>query len=125
MPYAKTLYGMFLKGNVLDKCQEKANQTAGFSSTCAAHSLDCIQQPRWIPRQPSSGVIPLLGTLVPTVSHRVVPLFSSCPWLWLIVFLHTVKGTAAHSWSQPFWGPPPLQSHAQGKRRGCRKGSSR
>lgn len=46
MPYAKTLYGMFLKGNVLDKCQEKANQTAGFSSTCAAHSLDSIQQPQ-------------------------------------------------------------------------------
>ena len=32
------------KGNQLDKRQEKANQTAGFSSTCVPHSLDSIRQ---------------------------------------------------------------------------------
>lgn len=58
-PNVLTLYRLFcqnalcqnsvwnvFKGNELDKCREKANQTAGFSSTCATHSLASIQQPQ-------------------------------------------------------------------------------
>lgn len=56
-PNVLTLYRLFcqnalcqnsawnvFKGNQLDKCEEKANQTAGFSSTCATHILDSVQQ---------------------------------------------------------------------------------
>lgn len=125
MLYAKTLYGMFLREMSWINAGRRQTRQLASAVLVLPTALPLSNNPRWIPQQPSSGVIPLLGTLVPTLSHRLVPLFSSCSWLWSTVFLHTVKGTAAHSWSQPFWGLPPLQSHAHGKRGGRRKGSSR
>lgn len=133
-PNSLTLYRLFcqnalcqnsvwnvFKGNQLEKCQEKANQTAGFSSTCATQSLDSIQQ-----SQMDSPATQLRGDTSPGYfnSYSLSP---SCPSIFklllaVVVFSHSVKEATAHSFPQPFCGYIPLHSHAQGKRVDARKG---
>lgn len=105
MLFAKTLYGMFSRE--ISWINVRRRQTWQLAS---AVLVVLVQQSQM--DSPATQLRGDTSPLVPTLSHHLVPLFLGCGW----VFPHTVKGTAAHSFSQHFWGAPPLQSHSRGKR---------
>lgn len=137
-PNVLTLYRLFwqnalcqnsvwhvFKGNQLDKCQEKANQTAGFSSTCATHSLDSVQQ-----SQMDSPATQLRGDSSPGYfsSYSLSP---SCPSIFklllaVVEFFHTLLRGQLPTASPSLSGDLiPCRAVHREKEHGCREGSSR
>lgn len=120
-----SLWDVF-KGNQSDKWQEKANQAAGFSSTCVPRSPDSILQ-----AQADSPVTQFRGDTSPGYFSSY-SLSSSCPSIFQLL-LAGVDSLSAH-WQggscrccllQPFRGPPSPAEPRTGTEDGHRKGSSR
>lgn len=106
------------KGNQLDKCQEKANLTAGFSSTCGS----CPTIPDGFSSNPAQGCY---------LSFSSYSLSPSCPSIFKLLLavvesFHTLLRGQLPTASPSFSGDPlPCRTIHGEKEGGCRKGFSR